>query len=194
VQLERFFAVGFVLVWTLGPFIQGAESPEKSDPLVPLTHAIDSRLQVATLVARSKLESGAPVFDSTRETAVLERIRGEAARLGISGDDAVVFFTHQIRASRLWQEHCLLDWEKGKPVPEGPVPDLVRDVRPQMDKATAELLQCWATWQKSVQQPRLDAISAGVVRSRLVEKGYPVGVADAAVGLSPVPAGISAKP
>jgi len=192
-QLARFFAVGFILVWALVPAIHGADSPEKSDPLAPLTDAIDARLQVATLVARSKLETGAPVLDSVREKAVLDGIRQEAARRGFSADHAVVFFTHQIRASRLWQEHCLLLWRQGKPVPEGPVPDLVRDVRPQMDKATVELLQCWAAWQKHLQQPRLDAISAGVVRSRLVEKGYPVEVADAAVGWSAEPAATSPR-
>jgi len=192
--LARFFAVGFIFVWSLNPDSLGADSPEKSNPLVPLAEAIDARLQVATLVARSKLETGAPVLDSVREKAVLDGIRREAARLGFPADEAVVFFTHQIRASRLWQEHCLLLWRQGKPLPEGAVPDLVRDVRPQMDKATIELLRKWGAWQKSLQQARLDAISAGVVRHFLIEKGYPVEVADAAVGLSPAPAGASVNP
>jgi chorismate mutase-like protein len=192
-QLARFFAVGFILVWALVPAIDGADSPEKSDPLAPLTDAIDARLQVATLVARSKLETGAPVLDPVREKAVLDGIRQEAARRGFSADDAVGFFTHQIRASRLWQEHCLWLWRKGQPVPEGPVPDLVRDVRPQMDKATVVLLQCWAAWQKHHRQPRLDAVSAGGVRNRLLEKGYPVEVADAAVGWSAEPAATSPR-
>lgn len=193
-MLARFLVLGFLLIGAWGPGAQGAESSEKSDPLVPLAAAIEARLEVGTLVARSKRQTGAPVLDSAREAAVLERIRREATGLGISGDDAVVFFTHQIRASRLWQEHCLLMWKQGKPVPEGPVPDLVRDVRPQMDKATLNLLQCWATWQKSLRQQRLDAISAGVLRDHLMEKGYPLGVADAAAGLSPAPAGASAMP
>jgi cyclohexadienyl dehydratase len=100
---------------------------------------LQARLSTMRAVAAWKYANDAPVTDAAREQRVLDASVADARRLGIDAAAARELFSLQIRIARDVQEHLIATWRKGGN-PE-PVRDLNKEVRPELDRLGAQMLE-----------------------------------------------------
>ena len=121
--------------------------------------SIDARLALMDGVAAAKWRSGKPVLDSARETAVLEQVTAQARQYGLATEPASQWFALQMRLAREWQERRHGAWREQGGLPAGtPAPDLVTQIRPQLDSITAQQLLLLA-------RDQADWVDTAVLRS-----------------------------
>jgi chorismate mutase-like protein len=110
-----------------------------------LEASVIGRLMLMPEVARAKFEASIPIYDPDRETAVTIDFLGQADAQRVPGWMAEHVIHGQLAASRAWQQLLFAEWAKSPPV-EGPVRDLATELRPEIDRATAELVACLAEY------------------------------------------------
>lgn len=118
---------------------------------------IDQRLAISEDVARSKWNSGAPVEDPARERDIVAAIGTQAAAYGLEPAFAETFFRAQIEASKVVQHARIAQWRAAGQAPFADVPDLQRDIRPQLDRLTTEMLAVLAQAMPALRAPGADA-------------------------------------
>ncbi|WP_434572948.1 chorismate mutase [Pseudomonas sp. Z3-6] len=118
-----------------------AASTRAPDDLTPLLNAIGERLAIADQVALSKWDSGKPVEDRQREREVIAAAVAQAPAYKLSGETVEAFFAAQIEANKMVQYINLSDWALDGKAPDLPRPDLVGEIRPQLDRLQKRLLQ-----------------------------------------------------
>lgn len=99
------------------------------------------RLRLAEAVAASKYARGAAVEDRVREAAVIEAAVRQGAALGLDAAYLRRNVAQQIEANKWIQYALLAEWRASGGAPEGPVADLQREVRPQLDRLQLRLLE-----------------------------------------------------
>ncbi|MFL7965051.1 chorismate mutase [Pseudomonas kielensis] len=119
----------------------GAASTPAPEALTPLLNAIGERLAIADQVALSKWDSGKPVEDRQREREVIAAAVAQAPAYKLSGETVEAFFAAQIEANKMVQYINLSDWALDGKAPDLPRPDLVGQIRPQLDRLQKRLLQ-----------------------------------------------------
>ncbi|MEE4011686.1 gamma subclass chorismate mutase AroQ [Roseibium sp. FZY0029] len=104
-----------------------------------LFSAINERLSYMQSVAAWKADNDKPVEDLPREKVVLEAARAKAVENGLSADNVTLFFQAQIDAAKDIQT-CWIDrWNGGEARPKN-VPDLIKDVRPELLRLGNDIL------------------------------------------------------
>ena len=109
--------------------------------LEPLLNSIAERLEIADQVALSKWGSHKPVEDKKREQEVIASVTAQAPGYKLDPSAAEQFFSAQIEANKLVQYTHLSDWQFQGKAPDDPRPDLVKQIRPQLDQLQKTLLQ-----------------------------------------------------
>ncbi len=109
--------------------------------LEPLLNSIAERLEIADQVALSKWDSHKPVEDKKREQEVITSVTAQAPSYKLDSAAAEQFFAAQIEANKLVQYTHLSDWQFQGKAPDDPRPDLVQQIRPQLDDLQKRLLQ-----------------------------------------------------
>ena len=109
--------------------------------LEPLLNSIAERLEIADQVALSKWDSHKPVEDKKREQEVITSVTAQAPSYKLDPAAAEQFFAAQIEANKLVQYTHLSDWQFQGKAPDDPRPDLVQQIRPQLDTLQKRLLQ-----------------------------------------------------
>lgn len=124
-----------------------ASSPQPTAFINPTNTAleslqsIDARLALMDGVAAAKWQAGTPVLDPVREAQVLEQVVQLATDHGLEPDAARALFNLQMRLARDWQERQQQQWRAAGGLPVGTfVPNLVKQIRPQLDVITARQL------------------------------------------------------
>ena len=108
---------------------------------IEMLQTIDARLALMDGVAAAKWHSDKPVLDTAREAEVLEQVTAQATRHGLAAEPARVLFALQMRLAREWQERQHVTWrEQGGLPADTTVPDLAKQIRPQLDRITAKQL------------------------------------------------------
>ncbi len=134
----------------------GTETPAP-DALTPLLATIAERLSVADQVALTKWDSGKPIQDSPREAQVI----GAAAKLAptykLDSGDVSQFLAAQIEANKLVQYALLAKWTAAGSAPATARPDLIGQIRPQLDQLQTRLLQNYAAFAPYRQDPNCPA-------------------------------------
>jgi chorismate mutase len=120
-----------------------------------LTSLIEERLAVMTDVARTKWNTGSAIEDPLREQQLLADVAAQAQNDGIPTGWAQHFFRLQIEAAKEVQYCLFAQWAARKQGPFQQVPDLKSDLRPKLDRLTAELLAVLAK-----QWPDLQTLSS----------------------------------
>lgn len=117
-----------------------AAGPRFSAPAavaIATLQALDARLALMDGVAAAKWQSGDPILDAAREHRVLAQVDTLARQQGLDPDPVRAVFATQMRLARDWQSRLHERWQAHGGLPPGmPVPDLGRDVRPQLDALT----------------------------------------------------------
>lgn len=111
-----------------------AVPPGTSPTLSALLDLTAARLRIARQVALSKWDSGKPVEDLSRESAVIAAAVKEARANGVSAKLAVHFFTDQIEANKLVQYALLAEWRRSDHAPDDARADLENEIRPELDR------------------------------------------------------------
>lgn len=188
---RRFFTTllgqGFTLaslMVTFAPLHAETVSTQTLDPLVSL---ILERLSWMDEVAEVKRAKSAPVADPAREEALLKAIEQKAIEAKLSPTQVRAFFQGQIEAARAFQEEWL-----AKPQPAEwhtrPVPDLTRDVRPQLDLIGTQIITHLGLPRTADQR----VATLTQAEQTMQQKGYSLAVIQPALrGLA---AGLDAKP
>jgi chorismate mutase len=111
-----------------------------SDRLTPVVGLAAERILLADKVAAAKFGTATPIEDPVREQQVLDRAAALAAEAGIDVPDTVRFFRAQLEMSKIVQ-HGLYDrWTRHPELAPTERPDLVTEVRPQLDRITVEFI------------------------------------------------------
>ncbi|MFZ6649122.1 gamma subclass chorismate mutase AroQ [Undibacterium sp. TJN25] len=139
------FALSIALLLQLGACtctsastLPGADAEEAA--IRHLALLMDERLAVAPLVAKSKWNSGAAIDDPQREKQILNDIGLRARQEGLDPSLAGDFFQSQFDAGKIVQNRLHAQWRSQQREPFVNPPNLVRDVRPVLDRLTPELI------------------------------------------------------
>jgi chorismate mutase-like protein len=105
-----------------------------------LAALIDERLALVVEVARTKWNAQAAIEDPARERELLSLLRERANSLGIPVSKVEAFFGAQIEAAKILQHELFARWRRQKQGRFLGVADLARDIRPEIDRITAGML------------------------------------------------------
>ena len=105
-----------------------------------LWSAMTSRLETAQPVAHAKWSTNTPILDAPREEAKLRSLAEQGAEIGLSEHLVASTFRPLIEAHKQRQAEWMAGWKQAGQAPAGPAPDLVQQIRPQLDRIDAELL------------------------------------------------------
>lgn len=125
-----------------------------TDALTRLLTTVSDRLSIADQVALSKWDSGKPIQDSPREAQVIAAATQLASTYKLEPQDVSQLLAAQIEANKLVQYALLAKWREAGDAPDSPRPDLVGQIRPQLDLLQRRLLAdyaAFAPWRKDPQ-------------------------------------------
>ncbi|MDC0765558.1 chorismate mutase [Streptomyces sp. HD] len=108
--------------------------------LTPLTDLFAERLLVADKVAAAKYGTDKPIDDPVREQQILDDVGARAAGLGLDPQAVRAVFRDQIEANKLVQRGLYARWDAHPEERPTERPDLVKEVRPILDRITTQLL------------------------------------------------------
>jgi chorismate mutase len=117
-----------------------ATASASSHGLTPLTDLFAERLLLADKVAAAKYGTDKPIDDPAREQQILDDVAARATGLGLDPDAVKAVFRDQIEANKLVQRGLYARWDAHPEERPTERPDLVKEVRPQLDRITTELL------------------------------------------------------
>jgi chorismate mutase-like protein len=115
-------------------------------PPARLARLIDMRLALMTEVARWKWNRKSPIVDLPRERAQMESLRGRGAALGLDPELIETFFGAQVSASKVMQTELFARWRREGAGEFAGVLDLDKELRPQIDSVTADILAVLGKW------------------------------------------------
>jgi len=142
---------------------QGCTStPPPNNDLQRLLDSVEQRLDIAEAVALAKWDSGQPVQARERELQVIANAQTQAARFGVDGQRAAVFFADQIEANKLLQYSALSRWHAAGSAPQTPRIDLAKQLRPQLDRLQHTLLSELATFDRRRPVPCQSALAQAI--------------------------------
>ncbi|MFB2583497.1 gamma subclass chorismate mutase AroQ [Herbiconiux liukaitaii] len=133
------------------------------DAFTAVLALVVERLDTGDTVAASKFFSGQPVTDEAREAAVLDAAAARASEVGADAGYVAAVFADQITASKQIQQQLLDEWAAGSATPPASAPDLATEVRPILDRITAELVPALGEVQEYRDDPGCaEALAAGI--------------------------------
>lgn len=112
-----------------------------SDPLSGLASLAVQRIMTANQVAAAKFGTHQPIDDPPREQQVLDSVAAASPGMGISLQESAQFFRDQIEANKVVQRGLYQRWTaypKQRPTDR---PDLTKQVRPDLDRLTTDILR-----------------------------------------------------
>lgn len=136
--------------------LAAAATPAPAE-LPALLGSIEQRLNIADQVALSKWDSKKPVEDRAREREVIAGAVVLAPEYKLEPALVEQFFAAQIEANKLVQYGLLMDWRLRGEAPNSARPDLVGQIRPQLDglqKALLSQLAAFASYRSSPDCPQ----------------------------------------
>jgi chorismate mutase-like protein len=139
-------------------------------PRARLARLIDLRLALMTEVARWKWNRKAPIEDLPRERTQLDSLRTRGASLGIPPALIERFFSAQVNGAKVLQTELFERWQRDDIAEFSGVLDLEKELRPQIDGVTADILAVLGKWDGSA-SPRdgLGAFTMQPISSRALE-------------------------
>lgn len=108
--------------------------------LSPLLLSIEQRLNIADQVALSKWDSKRAIEDRAREREVIAGAVLLAPEHKLGPGVVEQFFAAQIEANKLVQYGHLADWRLAGKAPDTARPDLIGQIRPQLDELQKTLM------------------------------------------------------
>jgi chorismate mutase len=110
-------------------------------PLGPLADLAVQRILLGDKVAAAKFGTSQPIDDPVREQQVLDAVAARSASMGLSPEASVRFFRAQIEANKIVQRGLFQRWQRHPAEQPTERPDLAKEVRPQLDRITGQILE-----------------------------------------------------
>ncbi|MCE7002675.1 gamma subclass chorismate mutase AroQ [Kibdelosporangium philippinense] len=98
------------------------------------------RVLLGDLVAAAKYNTGTQIHDPVREQQILDAVAADSVRLGIPVEPPRRLFHAQIEASKIVQRGLFARWDRYPHERPARTPDLAREVRPQLDRLTTQIM------------------------------------------------------
>lgn len=105
-----------------------------------LLRVLQQRLAISDQVAMAKWNSGAAIEDPPREGKVRQAFAQQAKAAGVDEAWADKVMAAQIEASKARQRQLFWEWRARRQPAFAAPPDLARDIRPQLDQLSGELI------------------------------------------------------
>ncbi|MFG2552960.1 chorismate mutase [Streptomyces sp. NPDC048581] len=121
--------------------------------LTSLTDLFAERLLVADKVAAAKYGTDKPIDDPVREQQILDDVAARATSLGLDPKATQAVFRDQIEANKLVQRGLYARWDAHPEERPTERPDLVKEVRPVLDRITTQLLDALKDTQRTRTSP-----------------------------------------
>lgn len=112
-----------------------------SDPLSGLAALAVQRIMAADQIAAAKFGTPQPIDDPPREHQELDSVAAASPEMGISSAESVRFFREQIEASKVVQRGLYQLWTAHPKQRPADRPDLSKQVRPELDRLTTDILR-----------------------------------------------------
>jgi chorismate mutase len=126
--------------------------PPANDPAIDtVLERINDRLVLMEEVAKVKRKAGAPIADPKREQELIEKVKAQAEKHGLTPLGVQWFFLAQIEAAKHVQKNLLSRWKEEGAAPE-PTATL-EQLRQRIDIADEELLRALAEARKHPPAP-----------------------------------------
>ncbi len=122
------------------PVRVGSVALSPTSSLTSLTDLFAERLLVADKVAAAKYGTDKPIDDPVREQQILTDVSARAVGLGLDPEAVAAVFRDQIEANKVVQRGLYARWDAHPELRPTERPDLVKEVRPILDRITTELL------------------------------------------------------
>lgn len=151
-----------VMAIAVSSFVAGvgllAESAEKSPPaaMQVLLATLSERLALADAIALTKWDNVSSVQDSQREAQMIISAMGQAADLGLDSENVGQLMAAQIEASKLVQYGLMAKWRRYGTAPKAPHPDLLVQIRPQLDELQVRMLAQYANFSPYRSNPKCE--------------------------------------
>ncbi|WP_421726279.1 gamma subclass chorismate mutase AroQ [Bauldia sp.] len=136
-----------------------------SDRTTTLRQVMTDRLVIMIDVARHKWNTGAPIEDLDREAVVLEATTERAVAGGVDPDRAAAMVEAQIAAAKIVQFALFEQWQAANAEPFADAPDLVTELRPEISRLTAALIDAVAATEADLADCTVHATLAPVPSS-----------------------------
>src|SRR6185437_1461872 len=92
-------------------------------------------------VAATKWQTHAPITDPQRDQVVIKHSGELALPFGLAAEPVERVFEVQVRLAREWEETLTRQWQAQGFNYTGPIPNLTKEVRPQLDSITTQMLR-----------------------------------------------------
>lgn len=179
---------------TMGCSTAQADPTAERDPGAAIGALADLsalRIQIADLVAAAKWGTDQAIDDPVRERALLTDVRQRSVTLGLDPSVTTALFRDQIEANKVVQRGLHARWTAYPNEVPARRPDLAKEVRPQLDRITGELLAQLAAAQSirtdGACYPHLAIDFAGVAAARQLDLLHMRGLADAVASVCAAP-------
>lgn len=133
-------SLALLLTANIAPTIVMAATFSGPNEVARVFDLMQQRLAIMRSVAAWKYANDVPITDAVREHQVLDATVARARQLGIEDEPARALYSLQIRMARDVQEHFISAW-KARGGSDAAVHDLKAELRPELDRLGAELLQ-----------------------------------------------------
>ncbi|MFI4927871.1 MAG: gamma subclass chorismate mutase AroQ [Burkholderiales bacterium] len=132
----------------------------------------DQRLALMPGVAATKWQTHSPIAAPERERVVIANSGELAQPLGLSPESVERVFEIQVRLAREWEESLTHQWQAKGFNYTGPIPDLNKELRPQLDTITTEMLRALYLAAPVLRQPEFASRYAELAEKHLRAVGW----------------------
>ena len=132
----------------------------------------DQRLALMPGVAATKWKTHSPIAAPERERVVIAHSGELAQPLGLSAESVERVFEVQVRLAREWEESLTQEWQAKGFNYTGPIPDLNKELRPQLDTITTEMLRALYLAAPTLRQPEFAGRYAELAQKHLRASGW----------------------
>jgi cyclohexadienyl dehydratase len=156
------------------PAAAGAEEHflTKEAAVTRILDVADQRMALMPSVAATKWQTHAPIADPEREKVVIKHSGDLAPSFGLSAEPVERVFEVQVRHAREWEEALTRQWQAQGFNYTGPIPHLTKEVRPQLDNITTQMLRSLYLAAPILRQPGFAAAYAQLAAEHLRAAGW----------------------
>jgi chorismate mutase len=141
---------------------QAALTPAEAKQAGALLDAMCERLKIMHDVARWKWNADKAIEDSERERQLLQQLERRGREFNLSPAETRRIMQAQMEAGKRIQRADWNAWRREQRKPFDDVPDLKRELRPRIDRASEQLLSAFA----ALREPLADPARRRLVRDR----------------------------
>ncbi len=133
--------------------VDAALTPAETKQVGALLDAMRQRLKIMHDVARWKWNAAKAIEDTERERQLLQQLERQGRKFNLTPAETRRIMKAQIEAGKRIQRADWNSWRREQHKPFDDVPDLKRELRPRIDRASEQLLAAFAALREPLADP-----------------------------------------